>query len=273
MTAMTPHLTVSNLVAGYRKRPVIRGLTLPPIRPGEVTALVGPNAAGKTTLLRALAGLIPASGSIRLGERELLPLGPAARAAITGFMPQSLPQRAALTVLEGVIAAFRASPPDIAAEPSQQLVHERAIAILDRLGIVGIALERLDQLSGGQRQLASLAQALVREPQVLLLDEPTSALDLRHQVQVMKVVRSVAADGKVVVAVLHDLALAARWADTVVVLHQGALHAIGTPHDAMTVEMLADVYGVRARIELSGDGSLLISADDVTIEANASNSV
>ena len=141
-------------------------------------------------------------------------------------MPQTLPQRVALTVLEAVIAALRASPLADRDRPADERAT-RAVAVLERVGIADLALEPLDHLSGGQRQLASLAQAIVREPAVLLLDEPTSALDLRHQVVVMTLVREFAAEGRIVIVVVHDLSLAARWADQVVVLEQG--RAVGPP--------------------------------------------
>lgn len=255
-------LTISGLFAGYPSRPVIEGLDLGPLRAGEVTALVGPNAAGKSTLLLALAGLVKARGSIRLGTDDLLAMSAADRAARVAFMPQSLPQGVALTVLESVIAALRASPgADFVA--GSGAVDRRAVDALARLGIADLASEALDRLSGGQRQLVSLAQAAAREPSVLLLDEPTSALDLRHQVSVMRLVRELAGEGRVVVVVMHDLNLAARWADQIAILHRGALRAHGTPAAALTREVLADVYGVAARVARSDLGHVQVSVDDV----------
>ncbi|RAI38687.1 ABC transporter ATP-binding protein [Rhodoplanes roseus] len=244
-------LTVERLSAGYPGRPVIRDLVLPPLPGGAVTALVGPNAAGKSTLLKAFAGLVKAAGRVTFGDHDLLRLPLAARADLIGFMPQSLPQGVALSVLESVIAAFEASRPGALAGAD---AARRAITTLDRLGIADLALDTLDRLSGGQRQLVSLAQALVREPRLLLLDEPTSALDLRHQVTVMEAVRALAAEGRIVVVVLHDLNLAARWADRVVVLDHGRAVAVGTPAQALTSATLADVWGVAARITLGPNG-------------------
>ena len=219
MTRKPISLMIEGLSAGYARRPVIRDMTLGPIQAGHVTALVGPNAAGKSTLLLALAGLIGATGTVLLGERDLLRLSIGERATVAAFMPQTLPQGVALTVLELVIAAGRASPLGDLAIAGEEL-RRRAVATLDRLGVADLALEFLDRLSGGQRQLVGLAQALVREPQLLLLDEPTSALDLRHQVGVMTLVRALASEGRTVMVVLHDLNLAMRWADRIVVIEQ-----------------------------------------------------
>lgn len=249
-------LEIHNVRAGYRGRQVLTGLSLPPIEQGRITALVGPNGAGKTTLLRALAGLLPASGSLRLDGRNLLEVPAAERARQIAFMPQFAPQRLSLSVVEAVIASLRASPVD---SPSDgRGAQHRAIEVLDRLKILDLALRPFDALSGGQRQLASLAQALVRRPRLLLLDEPTSALDLRYQQQVIANVREEARKGTIVIMVLHDLQAAASWADAVMVLSEGNLFATGRPQEVITASMLADVYGIDAVVEHTAGGGLHI---------------
>lgn len=254
---------VENISVGYPRRKVIESLSLPPLAGGAMTALVGPNAAGKTTLLRGLAGLARATGSIRLRGQELTALGPAARAKNVTYMPQSLPQRVALTVFEAVLSALKASPHGGASDDERA----RALRTLERLGIADLALRPLDELSGGQRQMASLAQALAREPSVLLLDEPTSALDLHHQLRVMSVVRDVARErGIVTVLVLHDIALACRWCERIVVLSHGKVFADGPPEKAVTPEMFARVYGVEARVETCSRGFMQIMVDAIAGE-------
>jgi iron complex transport system ATP-binding protein len=253
-------LTISNLSAGYRNRPVLRDLRLAPLEPGKVTALVGPNAAGKSTLLRSLAGLVPATGAIQLGDRDLNELGLAERAQHVAYMPQTLPQNTELTVLEGVIGALKASPlADF--DGSGPQTRRRAVDVLDRLDILDLAMEGIGLLSGGQRQLASLAQAIVRAPHLLLLDEPTSALDLRHQLDVMTIVQALAREGRIVVVVLHDLTLAASWADHLVVLARGKVAAEGPPEEALSPTILSSVYGVDARVERCSRGRLHIMVD------------
>ncbi|NEW87769.1 ABC transporter ATP-binding protein [Rhodopseudomonas sp. WA056] len=248
-----PELLIKGLSTGYPRRPVIRDLTLPPLPTGKLIAFVGPNAAGKSTLLMALAGLLPSTGTIALGDHELSALSARERAKVMAFTPQTLPQGVALTVIESVIVALRASATAEPHLPGGSAAHRAAVA-LDRLGISDLGLESLDQLSGGQRQLVSLAQALVREPRLLLLDEPTSALDLRHQIVVMDTLRRLAGEGHLVIVVLHDLNLAARWADYVVVFDHGGCAAAGTPAEALTAATIADVYGVVARIEPGEQG-------------------
>ncbi|WP_326533209.1 ABC transporter ATP-binding protein [Pseudorhodoferax sp.] len=257
-------LQVRGLATGYRDRQIIRGLDLPALRAGEVHSLVGPNAAGKSTLMRALAGLQPASGSVRLGSEELVGLPLAEHARRVTYMPQTLPQGVALSVLESVLGALQASSTGHPGGDSHEAAQHRAVAILERVGILRLALEGLDHLSGGQRQLVSLAQALVREPRVLLLDEPISALDLQHQLRVMRLVQELARErGMIAIMVLHDLQIAARWSDGIVMLAQGAVVATGTPAEAITPASLARVYGVQARVEHCSHGGLQIMVDDV----------
>lgn len=253
-------LHVTGLSAGYGAVPIVRDVSLPELKAGEVTSLIGPNGAGKSTLLRALAGLLSARGSVLLGEQDLLGMPVAERSKLVTYMPQTLPQGVALSVLETVIGALRASPHSVATGVADD--PRIALEILQRIGIEALAMQRLDQLSGGQRQLVSLAQALVRAPRMLLLDEPTSALDLRYQLRVMNLVRDVARErGMIVLVVLHDLHTAARSSDRIVVLSRGEIAAAGMPRDAITPEMLAAVYHVRARVEARGDDDLLVMVD------------
>lgn len=252
-------LQVRGLSAGYGERAVVSGLDLAPWAAGRVTALVGPNGAGKSTLLRAIAGLIPSKGTVRFGDLELNALSVAGRAKHVAYMPQTLPQDVALTVIETVVAALEASP----AASGELHAAEQAMAALERVGAADLAMKRLDRLSGGQRQIAGLAQALVRRPRILLLDEPTSALDLRRQFEVLTLARDYArTEDAVVVMVLHDLQTAARAADHMVVLSDGAAWIEGAPAQAMTPETLAQVWQVRGRVRDQDDG-LHLTVDGV----------
>lgn len=257
---MTPTLHVIDVHVGYPGKKVISGLTLPPLAGGEVTVLAGPNGAGKSTLLRAMAGLLRMAGSIRYEEHELTTLSIRQRASFVSFMPQSVPTDINLSVAEAVISALKASPLD-SANAGNEGLYQRAFSVLERTGIADLALRPLNQLSGGQRQLASLARSIVREPKVLLLDEPTSALDLRHQLKVMRLARSLAADGRIVVVVLHDLNLALRWADRVIVMDNGAIVSKGTPTEAITPAVIESVYGVRIRVERCSQGQPTLIVD------------
>lgn len=255
-------LALDGISAGYRRRPVVHDVRLGPLPPASITALVGPNGAGKSTLLKGLAGAMPVRGRAMLGSRDLIAMTPRDRARLVAHMPQALPDRVALTVLDAVIGALRAGPAGDPPPGTPKGDAERAVAVLDRLGITALALQPLDTLSGGQRQMAALAQALVRDPRVLLLDEPTSALDLRHQYRVMATVADLARERALqVIVVLHDLDLACRWAHHIAVLGQGRLHAFGTPAEAVTPRILHDVWGVAARVDARDDGRVRVEVE------------
>jgi len=255
-------LRVTDVSIAYGRRTVIDSLSLPPLEPGTLTALIGPNAAGKSTLLRGIAGLNPMRGQVALGTDDLARLPPAERSRRMTYVPQTLPPGVALSVVETVIGALRATTA-IARMPRAAYV-DQAFDALERLGIGGLATRSLSELSGGQRQLASLAQAIARRPRVLLLDEPTSALDLHYQVRVLSNVQTLVREhGLIGVVVLHDIGLAARFADTVAVLHEGRLATAGTPQEAITSELLARAYQVRARVERCSRGFLQVIVDDM----------
>lgn len=249
-------LLAQNISVRYGARNVLSGLDLPLLRPGEVTVLAGPNAAGKSTLLRAIAQLQPYGGKVVLDGSDLAHVPMRDRARLVGFMPQSLPASSSLVALESVIAALRSGD-----TVSARQADATAMAVMNKLGIEALALEPLSSLSGGQRQMVSLAQAIVRDPRLLLLDEPTSALDLARQVRLLSELRRLAGEGRIVVAVLHDLALAAQWADRIVLIHGGHTRAEGRPEEVLTPELLAEVYGVEARVERCSRGRIMVMID------------
>lgn len=251
---MSDALVVRDLSSGYGPRsPILRDVTLPPLEPGVVCTVVGPNGAGKSTFLRALAGLLPCTGTARLGPTDLVPMTARERSRVVAFMPQALPARVGFTVFESLMAALAVAPGGAGSPDS-------AAHLLDRLGILSLAHRPVDRLSGGQAQLASLALALVREPRLLLLDEPTSALDLRFQLGVMELVSELAAERRmIVIAILHDLGLAARWADLMAVLKDGHVLAAAPPDRAITSDLLREVYGVDGLVDRDPTGHVRVT--------------
>lgn len=256
----TPLLAIDGLTAGYGSVDVLHELSLPPLGAGQVTALLGPNGSGKSTLLKALAGLVRLrAGHARLDRVDLGAMDFAARARHLAYLPQSLPAAVHLRVFESVLVAARASEAD--GPPADLDAIER---LLQRLGIGHLALCYLDALSGGQKQLVGLAQALVRRPRVLLLDEPLSALDLNYQFHVMRLLKQeTAGHGLITLIVLHDLNAALQHADRAVMIHDGRLAAAGAPAEVITPASLASVYGVRARVETCSRGRPQVLIDDL----------
>ena len=252
-------LEVAGLDAAYGRRQVIHDLSLPPLAAGTVTALLGPNGSGKSTLLRALGGLSRSRARrIGLGPMDLAAAAPATRAAYIAYMPQTLPRALHLSVFESVLVAAQARVGGAVSDAELARVQ----AQLEHVGIGQLAASYLDELSGGQRQLVALAQALIRRPKVLLLDEPLSALDLNYQFLVMDLLqRETREQGLVTLVVLHDLNIALRHADHALMLHQGCLLASGPPEQVISAAVLAQAYGVRGRVESCSMGYAQLHID------------
>jgi len=232
--------------AGYAGRPVLDGVTLA-VRAGEVLAVVGPNGAGKSTLLRTLARqLRPTAGTVLVTGDDPWRHGPGWAATRVALAP---PEPAALWPLSVRDAVTLGRAPHrgwlLPFTVEDRAVVDRA---LDRTGLAGFDDRLTSELSAGEAQRVALARALAQEPKVLLLDEPTAHLDIRHQVETLAQLRSLAADGLAIVAAIHDLNLAARWADRVVVLTAGRILAAGPPGEVFTTDVLAVAYGTPVRV-------------------------
>ena len=233
-------LEAKNLSAGYPGRAVLAGVSLA-ARPGRVLALLGPNGCGKSTLLRTMAGLLPPLGGEVLldGRRDYSPRQASQRVA---YLPQS---RTApnITVRRLVLHGrfpYLSYPRRYGREDYEAV--DRALAAADALDL---ADRPLPELSGGQRQKAYLAMALAQETEAILMDEPTTFLDIRHQLEVLALVRRLAEEGRGVVLALHDLCLALTAADDVAVLGEGRLLALGGPEAVYQSKVLERVMGVR----------------------------
>ncbi len=214
------------------------------VAPGEFVALIGPNGAGKSTLLKALAGLLKTQGTVTGGGHG------------SAYMPQESGAATSLTVMEAMLLGRVGS----LGLRVQRKVLNAAASVLAGFGLADLAGRRLDTLSGGQRQMVFLAQAVFREPESLLLDEPTSALDLRHQLLVLETIRSVCRERRMAVIVaLHDLGQAARFADRIVCLAGGRVLADGPPDSVLTAARIRDIYRVEAEVGRTNRGGLTVT--------------
>ena len=213
---------------------------------GGVIGLIGPNGAGKSTLVRAIAGLVPAEGAILIDGAPVAALAPGERARRIAYLPQGQTVHWPLTV-ERLVALGRL--PHLA--PFAQPAEGDAQAIehaLERTELQALRDRPIDALSGGERARVLLARALTVEAPLLLADEPLAALDPAHQIEVMALLRAEAARGATVIAVLHDLTLAARWCDRLLLIDHGRLVADGEPAGVLTADRIGSVYHVSAFI-------------------------
>ena len=237
-------LRVSHAGYGYGSRAILSDVSID-VRAREVLALVGPNGAGKSTLLSLLAGDVdPVEGTVLLQGRPLLEWSAKERARRRAVLLQSNQMVFPFTgqqVIEMGRAPWIGTPE---ADADEEAIA-RAIGFTDSGHLVH---RTFPTLSGGEKARVSLARVLAQEAPVILLDEPTAALDLRHQEDVLRVARALAAAGAAVVVVLHDLSLAGAYADVVAVLDRGRIAATGDPAEVLTPELIGAVYGLEVRV-------------------------
>jgi iron complex transport system ATP-binding protein len=244
---MTSRLSARGITVGYGGEPVVHDLTVE-IPDGQVTTIVGPNGCGKSTLLRTLARLLPpSSGQVVLDGAPITSMGTRDIATRLSLLPQSPIAPEGLLVRD-LVGRGRHPHQRWFAQWSRQdeEVVEAALAMTDTSDLRD---RPLDQLSGGQRQRAWIAMTLAQDTDLMLLDEPTTYLDLAHQVEVLELVCRLNRErARTVAMVLHDLNLAARYSDLVVVMHEGRIVTQGSPSEVFTTEMLSDVFGLEAEI-------------------------
>ena len=249
-------LAVDQLTVSLDGHSILRDVTFD-VPAGCWVGVLGPNGAGKTTLLRAIGGHIPFEGGIRLDGAPVKDLAAQERARTLTFVRQARSLTFDFTVEEfvllgraphrGWLQSYRASD------------QERVRSALAQVDLEGFASRSVLSLSGGEMQRVFLAQALVQDATLLLLDEPTAHLDVHYQFSFMEQVQAQAQEGRTVLAVGHDLELAARYADRLLLLDEGELVATGPPASVLTPDRIAEVFGVQATLDRHPDGTLRIN--------------
>lgn len=242
---------IQNLTAGYGKDTVLHGITFT-AEPGKITTILGQNGCGKSTLLKAIAGTLPSTGAILLDGQDAKKLSSQQRAKEIAYLSQgkNVPEiTVGRLVLHGRFPYLR--------YPRQYRESDRRIAAeaMAQMGITHLADKPMATLSGGMRQKAYIAMALAQQSPVILMDEPTTYLDIGQQMKFAQMARDLARSGKTVILVLHDIALALRISDRILVMDTGAIRASGTGDEILASGILEQVYGIRIRSAQSPTGT------------------
>jgi iron complex transport system ATP-binding protein len=253
---MSALLTADNLSFAYDGRPVLKEVSLA-VEAGEFAGLIGANGSGKTTLLRLLLGLLPASAEVWLCGDPLESLGRREVARRATMVPQDTRIDFAFTARE--IVAMGRTPYLGRFTPERPVDREAIARALRETGTEELAERPVTEVSGGERQRIHLARALAQETRVILLDEPTANLDLAHQYEALELVREFARSGGAALAAIHDLSLAARFCDRLLLLSDGKIAAAGSPPEVITESNLARHFALRARVRRDEEtGELII---------------
>jgi iron complex transport system ATP-binding protein len=244
---MNPAIQTNKLTFAYKDKPVLDGVSLS-VGKGQMLGILGPNGSGKTTLLKVFSAVLAGEGDVKLNGRNIAEYGRRELSRIFAVVPQESQINFPYTVAEIVLMGRATSHSPFVLEDEKDL--EIARASMELTDCLSLSDRYLHELSGGEKQRVIIARALAQQPEILLLDEPSAFLDLRHQVQILELMRRLNRErGLTIVAALHDVNLAALFFPRLVMLCDGKIYRDGTPAEVLTEETIYDVYGIRVRIE------------------------
>jgi len=238
-------LTINKLSFNYVGVQVLKDLNLE-VDLGEMLCIVGPNGSGKSTLLKCINRILKtAQNTVLIDDQDASKLNLKELSKVMGYVPQSSTSTFPFTVFDVVLMGRKPYIHWNLSERDTEIVAE----MLDFLGISNLAMRHYNELSGGEQQKVIIARALAQQPQILLLDEPTSSLDIKHQLEILCILKSLArTEERSVIVAMHDLNLASRFSDRMLMLKQGQIFAAGTPTCVLTEENIESVYGIKAQV-------------------------
>lgn len=242
---MALKLIINKLSFSYKSIAALKDVDLE-LDLNEVLSIVGPNGSGKTTLLKCIDRILkPHQGAVLIDGRDVANMGLDELSKIIGYVPQTSTSTFPFTVFDVVLMGRKPYIRWSVSERDEEIVAE----ILEFLGISELATRNLSELSGGEQQKVIVARALAQQPQILLLDEPTSNLDIKHQLEVLSIVKGLSRSRQLsVIMAMHDLNLASRFSDKMIMLKEGCIFAVGTPKTVLTEENIESVYGVKSHV-------------------------
>lgn len=254
-------LKVNNIEFAYNSIPVLENISME-LNCSEVLGIVGPNGTGKSTLIRCIDHILnPKRGSIFLDEQDISKMTRMEIARKIGYVPQSIEGVFPASVIDTVLMGRR---PYLGWKSSKEDL-DYVLEVLELLGLMEFSMRDINEISGGQQQKVLIARALAQKADLLLLDEPTSNLDIRHQLEVMEIMKNIVKNkGISAIMALHDLNLASRYADRIIMMKGGKIFAAGNPASVLTVENIKQVYGVRALVTDNGERPYIIPIGPVT---------
>jgi iron complex transport system ATP-binding protein len=238
-------LSINKLSFNYAGHPILKDVEFN-VDEGEVLSIVGPNGSGKSTLLKCINRVLKAKqGTVYVDGKDVSKINYRDLSKLVGYVPQSSTSTFSFTVFDMILMGRRPYITWSLSERDSDIVAET----MDFLGIGELAKRHFNELSGGEQQKVIIARALAQEPKTLLLDEPTSSLDIRHQLEILCMVRNLTQDGeRSVVITMHDLNLSSRFSDRMLMLKKGEIYACGTPREVITEENIKAVYGIESKV-------------------------
>jgi iron complex transport system ATP-binding protein len=248
-------LKVKNVEFGYNSTPVLDNISMELDR-SEMVGIVGPNGAGKSTLIRCIDRILtPREGTILLDENNINKMTRMEIAKEMGYVPQTTTRVFPATVFDTVLMGRR---PHLGWKSSDEDM-DKVLEILELMGIMELAMRDFNEISGGQQQKVLIARALAQESDILLLDEPTSNLDIRHQLEVMEIMKGIIGKKSIsAIVAIHDLNLASRYTDRLLMLNGGRIFAAGNPESVLTVENIKRAYSVEVLVKSDGERPYII---------------
>jgi len=244
-------LDIQGVEFAYTSVPVLNDVTVN-IEGSKFVSILGPNGVGKSTLIHCINKILePTGGTVLIDDRDVKDITVKEMAKIVGYVPYSANDSFPLSVVDTVLMGRHPHSSRKSLDSDLDVVYE----VLDKLGILNLAMRPFNELSAGQHQKVMLARGLAQEPRILLLDEPTSNLDVRHQLDVAKMLRELSREKDIlVIMICHDINIAAKYSDEIILLSNGTIYATGTPKEVITEKSLEEVYGVRS-VVINDDGS------------------
>ncbi len=253
------NITINGVHFSYGEFPILKGINLDIDGP-ELISILGPNGVGKSTLIRCLNKILsPTAGSVLVDEVDIKNVQVKELAKIMGYVPCATGTSFPITVADAVLMGRFPHQKYGSIDRDLEIVYET----LDSLGITDLAMRSINELSAGQLQKVMIAKGLAQQPKILLLDEPTANLDIRHQLNVTHLLRDVSRKNDVIVIMIcHDINIAAKYSDRMVLMSEGSIFCVGTPEQVITEENLAKVYGVKSKVIVDSGRPHAVLRDD-----------